>query len=220
MRKILFLATLAVFVLSIPSARAEDETIFDSTSNYLGSCAYTDTSTWTLDQAMNVTTFQIWYYWQTNETELPITVTKDGAAFDSFTATRGSCDPYQASWCNADYAINKTLPAGTYTTKIANAYQCMKPGGTGTVRLYGTAEPINAGNANLAATTASNTNSAANANVNRNANAAATSDDTSTDSMTMWYVIIAVAVIIIFVCIFWMMSKKKRENPPATPTKQ
>lgn len=39
---------------------------------------------------------------------------------------------------NADYAINKEFPKGTYTTEIPNARQCLKPGVTGMVLLYGT----------------------------------------------------------------------------------
>lgn len=117
---------------------AYDPMVFDSTDNYLGGCQLTDKSEWTLKENLHVTTFQIWYYWDANETTLPVTVTKDGQEFASFTATRSSCDPYQKSWCNADYALNKDMPAGTYATKIPGAKQCLKPGGTGTVRLYGT----------------------------------------------------------------------------------
>jgi hypothetical protein len=119
------------------STLAADAMVFDSTDNYLGGCSRTDASTWTLPTELQVSTFQIWYYWESNERELPVTVLKDGQPFASFTATRGNCDPYQQSWCNADYALNRTMPAGTYTTKIPNARQCLKPGGTGTVRLYG-----------------------------------------------------------------------------------
>jgi len=49
---------------------------------------------------------------------------------------RASCDPYQRLWCNADFQINKLFPKGKYSTEIPNARQCLKPGGTGAIRLY------------------------------------------------------------------------------------
>jgi hypothetical protein len=137
MKKILMFLTI-MFVLAFSGkAAALDPMVFDSTDNYLGGCQLTDTSTWTLTEDLNVTTFQIWYNWAQGETTLPITVTKDGGEFATFTATRGACDPYQATWCNADYALNKVMPKGTYATKIENKKQCLKPGSTGTVKLYG-----------------------------------------------------------------------------------
>ena len=117
---------------------AYDPLVFDSTNNYIGACQLTDNSEWTLSEDLNVSTFQIWYNWDANETSLPVTLYKDGQEFASFTATRTGCDTYQKNWCNADYELNKIMPAGTYTTKIPTAKQCLEPGKTGTVRLYGT----------------------------------------------------------------------------------
>jgi hypothetical protein len=160
MKKIFFFLAMTALVLVPTLAVAEDTMIFDSTDNYIGGCSLTATSTWTLPNDLSVTKIQLWYKWQTGETELPVTVTKNGADFATFTAVRSACDPYQTSWCNADYTINKTFPAGTYTTTIASAYQCLKPGSTGTVRLYGAA----------AATTNANTNTASNVVVTTNGN--------------------------------------------------
>jgi len=91
-----------------------------------------------------VTLFQIWYNWEPNETELDFTLTKDGEEFLTGTATRTTCDTYQKNWCNADFVVNQTFPAGTYATKVAKVRQCLVPNGTGVVRLYGIAaeEPV------------------------------------------------------------------------------
>ncbi len=160
MKKIILIAGLSLLALPLwahaETNAAAETLVFDSSNTYLGACGYTDSSQWTLARALTVSKIQLWYYWQANETTLPVTVTKDGAEFASYTATRGSCDPYQASWCNADFAINKEFSAGTYATKIANKYQCLKPGDTGVVRLYSVTQ--------AATNTSANANTA---NVNR-----------------------------------------------------
>lgn len=219
MKKIVFAIGLALLVLVPVAAHgqtnaATETLVFDSSDTYLGACSYTATSTWTLDQELTVSKFQIWYYWQANETELPVTVTKDGAAFATFTATRGSCDPYQASWCNADYAINKALPAGTYSTTIPTAYQCLKPGGTGVVRLYSLAAA--ATNANAAADTAPDATANANT-VAQNANTVAVATDTAAtdeeEGNMLVYVLIGIIVILIVVIIVMFIKCPKRNAP-------
>ncbi len=229
MKKILFLFGLVLFI-ALPIAvhgqtNATTETlVFDSTDHYLGACDFTDTSTWTLNQDLTVSKFSMWYKWQTGETELPITVTKDGAPFASFTAKRSACDSYQTSWCNADYVINKTFPAGTYTTTIANAYQCLKPGGTGTVLLYSLEEAVTDTNTepNLVAIANSNTNTSVNLNstvtntdtaLNTNvANVNVTMDDEdendSSDILT--YVLIGIlAILIVVIIVMYLKCCKK-----------
>jgi len=131
---IIFLATL--LFLAPPQISAADKLVFDSTDNYLGACQLTNKSEWTLLEDIEVSTFQIWYSWNQDETVLPVKVYKDNTLFAEFDAIRSSCDTYQKQWCNADYAINKTFPKGTYSTLIPNIRQCLEPGGTGAVRLY------------------------------------------------------------------------------------
>lgn len=221
MKKVLFFLGLAL-LLVMPAVvfdrvyAATETMVFDSTDNYIGACSYTATSTWTLTDELQVAKFQMWYKWQAGETELPITVTKDGAAFASFTATRSACDPYQTSWCNADYVINKTFPAGTYTTSIASAYQCLKPGGTGTVRLYSTTAATNTNETpNLIATANANTNAAVvNANTNTNATATkatkADSDDNEEGDI-LAYVLIGIIVVLLVVIVFMYMTCCKKK---------
>lgn len=143
--KSVFFVTLLISLISLlpqvmPRVLAAEEVpvlLFDSSNHYLGACQQTSESTWTLDKDLNVILFQIWYNWLANETELDFTVTKDGQEFLSGTATRTTCDTYQKNWCNADLVVNIPFPAGTYTTKVSNPRQCLVPGGTGAVRLYG-----------------------------------------------------------------------------------
>lgn len=146
MKKTLILA-ISIFmfsVLAIGSAFAADAVVFDSTDNYLGGCQLTDKSAWELKQDLYVSKFQLWYNWNEGETTLPVTVYKDGKEFAKFDATRGDCDAYQKKWCNADFALNQVMPKGNYTTQITNARQCLKPGSTGTVRLYGSTDTTQA----------------------------------------------------------------------------
>ena len=132
---IMLFVVVSLFLYSDQVAAA-DVQVFDSTNNYLGACQFTDTSEWILEKDLKVTTFQVWYSWNQGETELPVTVYRDSEVFAEFAATRSSCDPYQKQWCNAYFAVNKIFSKGTYSTKIPNARQCLKPGGTGAIRLY------------------------------------------------------------------------------------
>lgn len=131
----LFLLSLTL-LFSPPKVSAAEIMFFDSTDSYLGACQLTDKSEWNLKEESTVTKFEVWYNWDQGETELPVKLYKDGELFAEFTATRASCDPYQHQWCNADYQINKVFPAGKYSTTIPNSRQCLKPGGTGAIRLY------------------------------------------------------------------------------------
>lgn len=124
------------FLVSSTPTLATETMVFDSTDRYLGACQLTDKSEWELKDEIKVSKFEVWYNWSQGETELPVKLFKDGQPFAEFTATRSSCDPYQHQWCNADYEINKTFPAGKYSTTIPNRRQCLKPGGTGAIRLY------------------------------------------------------------------------------------
>ena len=125
-----------LLLINVNQIQAAEKLIFDSTNNYLGGCQLTDKSEWELNEDLNVSKFQIWYQWNANETSLPVKVFLDGKEFAEFDAVRSACDPYQKQWCNADYAINKLFPKGKYTTQIPDSRQCLKPGGTGTIRLY------------------------------------------------------------------------------------
>jgi len=133
---LLFLFLFAILIFASSPTKAADTLVFDSTDNYLGACQLTDKSEWTLTNDINVTTFQVWYNWNQGEVSIPVKLYKDGVIFAEFNAGRNGCDPYQRQWCNADFAINKVLPKGKYTTQIPNARQCLKPNGTGAIRLY------------------------------------------------------------------------------------
>jgi hypothetical protein len=131
-----------IFSANLFPVYALDKLAFDSTDHYLGGCQLTNKSSWELKEDLNVTTFEVWYSWNANETTLPVKVYKNGEVFADFVATRSQCDPYQKQWCNADYKINKVFPAGSYTTEIPEKRQCLKPGGTGAIRLYVNDEPV------------------------------------------------------------------------------
>lgn len=137
MKKIIvILLVFAVLFFVAKQAKAADILAFDSTNNYLGACQLTNKSEWELKEDINVTKFQIWYNWDQGEVSVPVKLLKDGEKFAEFDVTRSQCDPYQKQWCNGDYVINKVFPKGTYTTEIPQNKQCLKPGGTGAIRLY------------------------------------------------------------------------------------
>ena len=170
-----FIALLTFFKSNV--VLAADELILDTSNHYLGACGYTDTTTWTQETSLSVTTFQIWYYWTSGEGPVSFTLTKDGSEFATGVLTRTSCDPYQTSWCNGDLVMNKTFPAGSYSLKIANKKQCAIPSGNGAVRLYGAAQ------------TTETSQSSESAQASESASTTTQSvDDTKTDSsLTMIY---------------------------------
>ena len=127
---------LAFFILGASQGLAAEVMFFDSTNNYLGACQLTNKSEWELKEDENVTKFEVWYSWNQGEINLPVKLFLNGEKFAEFEAVRSSCDPYQKQWCNADFMINKLFPAGKYSTEIPNSRQCLKPGGTGAIRLY------------------------------------------------------------------------------------
>jgi hypothetical protein len=133
----IFLTTFLTLLLTfVEQTKAAETMVFDSTNNYLGACQLTDKSEWELKEDLAITKFEVWYSWNQGETALPVKLFLNGQKFAEFEATRGNCDPYQKQWCNADYQINKLFQKGKYTTEIPNARQCLKPGGTGAIRLY------------------------------------------------------------------------------------
>jgi hypothetical protein len=137
MKKIISLVFFFAFLLAVVGqTKAAETMVFDSTDNYLGACLLTDKSEWELKEDINVTKFEVWYSWDQGESTLPVKLFLNGEKFAEFEATRSQCDPYQKQWCNADFQINKLFPAGKYSTEIPNKRQCLKPGGTGAIRLF------------------------------------------------------------------------------------
>jgi hypothetical protein len=114
-----------------------DSMILDTTGGYLGACQHTDTASWRLDKALQVSLLQAWYNWASGESSITYTLKKDGADFASGTMVRADCDPYQGNWCNGNYKIEKEFPPGNYELKVSSAKMCLEPGGTGAVRIYG-----------------------------------------------------------------------------------
>lgn len=126
---------IALFLVADKIFGAE-ELIFDSSDHYLGGCQLTNKAEWESTSDLNVSKFQIWYNWNQGESSINVTVSRDGSEFAKFEAKRSQCDPYQRQWCNADFQINKIFPKGKYTVEIPESRMCLKPGETGTVRLY------------------------------------------------------------------------------------
>lgn len=130
----IFLVVSIFFLIS--KIEAADTLVFDSTDKYLGACQLTNKSEWELKEDIEVTKFQVWYNWDQGEASLPVKIFFNGEKFAEFEAKRADCDPYQQQWCNADFQINKLFSKGKYTTEIPKEKQCLKPGGTGAIRLY------------------------------------------------------------------------------------
>ncbi len=131
-------SVLGLFALLLAGVSfAQDSVILDTTHGYTGGCSLTSSSDWTLDNEIQVSTIQVWYNWDSGESTVAYTLTKDGMDFASGTLTRAGCDEYQANWCNGNSAINMAFPPGSYELTLSSSKMCTD-GSTGTVRLYGT----------------------------------------------------------------------------------
>jgi len=199
MKKFVVFASLILTFCMVHLVFAEDTLLFNSTPGYLGGCQLTDKSEWELTKDLDVTKFEIWYYWNEGESTLPVTVYKDGEKFAEFTAVRGDCDIYQKQWCNADYMINKTFLKGKYSTEIKEARQCKEPGNTGTVRLYGS-ETVQMNEENTSETTTATATATS---------TATESDSACIESCTSSIVISAVVTLFISFMLFFFVFRKR-----------
>jgi hypothetical protein len=93
-----------------------------------GGCSFTDQARFILRDKTTVTKLDIWYYWQSGETEVSYNVTgKDGEVFGG-SFSKGSCDSNQKQWCQGIDYPNQELPKGVYTIKVANKRICQNAG--------------------------------------------------------------------------------------------
>jgi uncharacterized protein (TIGR03437 family) len=102
-------------------------------------CNQTGTSQFTLTNTANVTHWGVWYDWSAGQTSVAATAKQGSTTVFSGNLTRASCDPNQASWCNADAVVNATWPAGAYTLTVSPAQMCANSGSSdqGFVYIYG-----------------------------------------------------------------------------------
>jgi uncharacterized protein (TIGR03437 family) len=119
---------------TVTQAAAEIFTNFNSST-----CNQTGTSQFTLTNTANVTHWGVWYDWSTGQTSVAATAKQGSTTVFSGNLTKGSCDPNQASWCNADAVVNATWPAGAYTVTVSPAQMCANSGSSnqGFVYIYG-----------------------------------------------------------------------------------
>jgi uncharacterized protein (TIGR03437 family) len=122
-------------VTQAAAAATEIFTNFNSSA-----CNQTGTSQFTLTNTANVTHWGVWYDWSTGQTSVAATAKQGSTTVFSGNLTRASCDPNQASWCNADAVVNATWPAGAYTVTVSPAQMCANSGSSnqGFVYIYGT----------------------------------------------------------------------------------
>jgi hypothetical protein len=125
------------FLLLVPRGLAADTEIFTNFNS--SACSQTGSSQFTLPSTANVTHWGVWYDWSTGQTSVAATVQQGSATVFSGNLARASCDPNQASWCNADAVVNASWPAGAYTVTVNPARMCMNSGSSnqGFVYIYG-----------------------------------------------------------------------------------
>jgi hypothetical protein len=102
-------------------------------------CGFTDTATLDLGGATRLTRITLWYNWRAGETAVNYVVTSGGRQVGAGTLHRGSCDPYQGAWCEAQDGLSADFDAGHYRLRLESARLCQNGGsdGAGFIRAWG-----------------------------------------------------------------------------------
>jgi hypothetical protein len=102
-------------------------------------CEYTNAAVMNLPQPAHVERVALWYNWAAGETSLPYTLSAGGRTLRNGQFGRGTCDLYQAAWCEAVDTIDMNLAPGSYTFTTARQRVCQNGGsrGMGFIRVTG-----------------------------------------------------------------------------------
>ncbi|MFI4976468.1 MAG: hypothetical protein ACHP84_18180 [Caulobacterales bacterium] len=102
-------------------------------------CGFTDTATLTLDAPAHVSRVALWFNWRQGESGVGYTVTSNGRNVGGGTLTRGDCDPYQSTWCEARDTPDTDLDAGGYDFRVDRGAVCQNSGsgGAGFIKAWG-----------------------------------------------------------------------------------
>lgn len=138
MKKIFFWLFL-IILISLPvkaqNINAEEQFLTNSNPE---ACGFTDLSKFTLDKKEFITKIESWINWPENLKEVDYTLQFPDNKDKKGTLKRGSCDPYQTSWCVASDKIDDYLPAGEYSLTISKKIMCQnqKSNGMGFITVY------------------------------------------------------------------------------------
>lgn len=116
----------------------ESKTLQDNWNT--AACAFTNNAVMSFGHATHIDRVTLWYNWSRDETTLPYSLTdENGRNLRNGNFHRGSCDPYQATWCEAVDTLDRTLPPGYYTFTTAKGRVCQNGGsnGMGFIRMTG-----------------------------------------------------------------------------------
>ncbi|MBF0413223.1 MAG: hypothetical protein HQK70_10990, partial [Desulfamplus sp.] len=128
---------LSVVVFGLPSASwgsCETEE-FIIQNKYIGTCGYTQSSSFTLEKDTYITHISIWYDTNVGGNSLSVNLTgTNGYISKTASTTKGVS---QWSWCEGIWNLNDTLKAGTYTLTADSKSICANPSGLTTLTIYG-----------------------------------------------------------------------------------
>jgi hypothetical protein len=111
------------------AAGGEGKLIIDNWNT--AGCGFTDNAVMNLSRPTYVERVQLWYNWAAGESSLPYVLSGGGRVLRNGQFRRGSCDPYQTSWCEAVDAIDLKLAPGSYTFTTARRRVCQNSGSNG-----------------------------------------------------------------------------------------
>jgi hypothetical protein len=118
-----------------------NSTLFDNGN--VAACTHpTDTSTFTLAATSQVTELDLWVDTTVAGASLQYTLKNAaGSTQSSGPLDKGSCDPYQTTWCQLTAHVSLVLAPGTYSLKSSAASTCSNTGSSnvGFVKVVGCA---------------------------------------------------------------------------------
>lgn len=104
-------------------------------NNYQGVCSYTNSTSFTIVKATNITRIRIWFDTSVGGKTLSATLSRsNGYKIAAGTIARGEC---QGGWCEAIWNLDQVLKAGTFTLTADSTSICADPSGQTTLALYG-----------------------------------------------------------------------------------
>lgn len=101
-------------------------------------CQLTDGAVMHLQAPTHVERVELWRNWEGDRREVPYKLFHEGRPPREGVMRRGSCDPYQKSWCVAEVHLRDHFQPGRYMFKVPSGRLCQNSGsgGQGFIKVF------------------------------------------------------------------------------------
>ncbi|MBF0276140.1 MAG: pentapeptide repeat-containing protein [SAR324 cluster bacterium] len=120
---------IATQALPAPSLPGNSVIVFNNWNK--AGCSFTDRASFNLTTPATLSKLNTWYNWQANQTSVAYRLYQNQNTVHQGIFKRGSCDPYQQTWCQAVDSMNLYLNSGSYTVVAVTGRICQNSGSNG-----------------------------------------------------------------------------------------